>query len=397
MLNSNPLAISALLGALILAGCGSTPRPLPASVGSAGNANDVINADLMRRTKALEQKEVELAEQQLKLQQRNKQLAAREAQFKEATRQSAAPHSQPQVMSASPAGASGDLLPPNARPGECYARVYSPPMYKVVPERVLKAAETSRVEIVPASYTKASEQVLVRPETKKIEVIPAQYETVTVRVMISPATKKLVPVPAVYAKQSERVMIKAGYTTWKKGTGPIQKVDESTGEIMCLVEVPPEYKTVTKTVQVSPPGVREVEVPAQYRTVKKQVLATPATTRETIIPAVYKTVAVSKLTEPSREVVTPVAAVYETVERREMIKAGALEWRSILCDTNMTRDRIKQIQQALVDAGYNPGPIDGSVRERTMAAVNAYQRAKGLPVDRYLNIETVKSLGVLPN
>ncbi|MGB7298603.1 MAG: peptidoglycan-binding domain-containing protein [Burkholderiaceae bacterium] len=397
MLNSNPLAISALLGALILAGCGSTPRPLPASVGSAGNANDGINADLMRRTKALEQKEVELAEQQLKLQQRNKQLAAREAQFKEATRQSAAPHSQPQVMSASPAGASGDLLPPNARPGECYARVYSPPMYKVVPERVLKAAETSRVEIVPASYTKASEQVLVRPETKKIEVIPAQYETVTERVMISPATKKLVPVPAVYAKQSERVMIKAGYTTWKKGTGPIQKVDESTGEIMCLVEVPPEYKTVTKTVQVSPPGVREVEVPAQYRTVKKQVLATPATTRETIIPAVYKTVAVSKLTEPSREVVTPVAAVYETVERREMIKAGVLEWRSILCDTNMTRDRIKQIQQALVDAGYNPGPIDGSVRERTMAAVNAYQRAKGLPVDRYLNIETVKSLGVLPN
>ncbi|MGC1439329.1 MAG: peptidoglycan-binding domain-containing protein [Burkholderiaceae bacterium] len=397
MLNSNPLAISALLGALILAGCGSTPRPLPASVGSAGNANDGINADLMRRTKALEQKEVELAEQQLKLQQRNKQLAAREAQFKEAARQSAAPLSQPQVMSATPAGASGDLLPPNARPGECYARVYSPPMYKVVPERVLKAAETSRVEIVPASYTKASEQVLVRPETKKIEVIPAQYETVTERVMISPATKKLVPVPAVYAKQSERVMIKAGYTTWKKGTGPIQKVDESTGEIMCLVEVPPEYKTVTKTVQVSPPGVREVEVPAQYRTVKKQVLATPATTRETIIPAVYKTVAVSKLTEPSREVVTPIAAVYETVERREMIKAGVLEWRSILCDTNMTRDRIKQIQQALADAGYNPGPIDGSVRERTMAAVNAYQRAKGLPVDRYLNIETVKSLGVLPN
>ena len=29
-----------------------------------------------------------------------------------------------------------------------------------------------------------------------------------------------------------------------------------------------------------------------------------------------------------------------------------------------------------------------------MRAVNAYQRAKGLPVDRYLNVETVKSLGV---
>ena len=32
-----------------------------------------------------------------------------------------------------------------------------------------------------------------------------------------------------------------------------------------------------------------------------------------------------------------------------------------------------------------------------MSAVNADQRAKGLPVDAHLNLETVKSLGVSPN
>jgi peptidoglycan hydrolase-like protein with peptidoglycan-binding domain len=58
---------------------------------------------------------------------------------------------------------------------------------------------------------------------------------------------------------------------------------------------------------------------------------------------------------------------------------------------------LKEIQQALQKAGYNPGPIDGVIRKQTMEAVNAYQQAKGLPVDAYLNLATVKSLGVTPN
>jgi hypothetical protein len=32
-----------------------------------------------------------------------------------------------------------------------------------------------------------------------------------------------------------------------------------------------------------------------------------------------------------------------------------------------------------------------------MHAINEYQAAKGLPVDAYLNLATVKSLGVSPN
>ena len=54
---------------------------------------------------------------------------------------------------------------------------------------------------------------------------------------------------------------------WKKGTGPIQRIDESTGEIMCLVEVPATYKTISKEVLVSPATTRTVEIPAVYKTV----------------------------------------------------------------------------------------------------------------------------------
>jgi peptidoglycan hydrolase-like protein with peptidoglycan-binding domain len=72
------------------------------------------------------------------------------------------------------------------------------------------------------------------------------------------------------------------------------------------------------------------------------------------------------------------------------------EWRSILCETNATPGKIMDIQRGLKSAGFDPGPIDGVIRKKTMQAVNRYQEARGLPVDPYLNIETVKALGVNP-
>jgi len=78
------------------------------------------------------------------------------------------------------------------------------------------------------------------------------------------------------------------------------------------------------------------------------------------------------------------------------VSEAKAEWRSILCETNATSAKIKQIQRALRADGFDPGPIDGVIRDKTMRAVNAYQRRKGLPVDAYLNLETVKALGVSP-
>jgi peptidoglycan hydrolase-like protein with peptidoglycan-binding domain len=48
-------------------------------------------------------------------------------------------------------------------------------------------------------------------------------------------------------------------------------------------------------------------------------------------------------------------------------------------------------------AGFDPGPIDGVIRTKTMRAVNEFQTSKGLPVDAYLNLPTVKALGVKPS
>ncbi len=323
-----------------------------------------------------------LTERENAIRDRENQLAQRESQLSQSA--------QTQQLS------SQGLLPPGAKPGRCYGRVFVPPAYKTVSEQVLKRAESERIEVIPARYTDSSEKVLVQEAVTKLEVVPATYKYVEDRVIKVPESEKVIQVPAVYETVSEKVLVKPAHTVWKPGTGPIQKVDESTGEIMCLVEVPATYKTVTKRVLKTPASTKVVKIPAVYETVKRRVVDKPAHTREITIPAKYKSVQVTKLVEPAREKRIAVPAEYQTVNKTVMTKEGSMQWREILCSTNMTRSRISQVQQSLAAKGYNPGPIDGVIGYKTMRAVNEFQKAKGLPVDKYLDISTVEALGVAP-
>jgi peptidoglycan hydrolase-like protein with peptidoglycan-binding domain len=53
---------------------------------------------------------------------------------------------------------------------------------------------------------------------------------------------------------------------------------------------------------------------------------------------------------------------------------------------------IKELQQALTTAGYDPGPADGTFGRRTEAAVVAFQEANGLSVDGRVGPETASAL-----
>jgi peptidoglycan hydrolase-like protein with peptidoglycan-binding domain len=162
------------------------------------------------------------------------------------------------------------------------------------------------------------------------------------------------------------------------------------------VQIPAQFKTVTRQIVDKAPTSRELPVAAQMRTVSYRVIDQPASVREEVVPAVYKTVSrqVVETAASMREIDVP--GQQETLSREVKVSEASTEWRSILCETNATTAKLREIQDALMKAGYNPGPIDGVIRSQTMKAVNDYQRAKGLPVDAYLNLETVKSLGVAP-
>ncbi len=285
------------------------------------------------------------------------------------------------------------LLPPKASPGQCFARAFIPPQYEIEAVRVQKQDAANKIENLPAQFEMVEQRVLVREASERLEVVPATYEFVEDRVLVKAASTDFVTTPALYRTEKERVVDKPEHTVWKKGSGPITRVDEATGEIMCLVTIPATYKTVTKQVLVKDAETREVEIPAEHKIVKKRTMKTPPGTRKIEIPAEYKTVQVRKLVKPATTRSVEIPAQFTTVKRRNMIADGHVEWRPVLCDTNMSSGIVQRIQTALDGKGFNPGPIDGIIGHQTMDAMKRYQRTKGL-ANGGLTIETIESLQV---
>jgi hypothetical protein len=311
----------------------------------------------------------------------------------------------------------------------------------------------------PAQFKTETKDVLIKEASEKLETIPAKYETVEEKVLVKEASKKIVEVPATYEMVTEKVLIEPAKTVWKKGKGPIERIDNTTGEIMCLVEIPAKYKTIQKQVIKTPatskavevPAVYETvkvsklvapaeekrtkvpeefkqlskrvktadasfswhashdtnkpegaptgqqiclkEVPAQYKTVNKQVVKVPASFKKEEVPAVLETVKVRKLVAKAEEKRIKIPAEYKELSKRSKVGDERLEWRQVLCETNVTKDIVSRVQQALLAAGFNPGTPDGVVGGATLRAVDEYQRSKDLPRGG-LTIRTLESLGI---
>ncbi len=285
-------------------------------------------------------------------------------------------------------------LPPNAAPGECYARVLVPPKYEMKTDTITVREASERIELEDARYQWVEERVKVKEAWEEVvEVTPAQYEWVEEKVLIEDASFELKTVPAEFKTVEEQVLVRPAYTTWKKGRGPIERIDEATGEIMCLVEVPAEYKSIKKTVLVAPERTVKTAIPAKYNTVKRRVMVKEPQVRKVTHAAEFKTVKVRKLVNEPKEIRIPVPAEYKTVERRELVTAAALNWREILCETNTTTNVVRKLQVALKERGFNPGPIDGVYGPLTQGAVTRYQRANNMATGG-LTIKTLESLGV---
>lgn len=285
------------------------------------------------------------------------------------------------------------LLPPNAKPGECYARVFVPPAYETRTERILAKPSYKKLDPEPARYEWQEQTVTVKEASERLEIVPATYEWVEEKVLVKPASKKLVEVPAVLETVTEQVLDRPAHTVWKKGHGPIQKVDNATGEIMCLVEVPASYKTVTKQVLKSPATTREIEIPAEYETVRRQVVKTPPSVRKVPIPAEEKTLRMRKLVSQPDVRATEIPEEYRTVSKTHKVSDGRMEWRQVLCETNITPATIMKVQQSLKKGGYYEGPIDGVIGKQTRGAFQAFQEATNLP-EGGMTLEALRKLGV---
>lgn len=303
-------------------------------------------------------------------------------------------------------GQSADM-PPSADPGECFARVLIPETTEVVTEQVIDRPESTEIQVIPATFETVTERVLVKEETIQYRTIPAVFETVTEQVMIEPEKTETVVIPAQFETYTEQVLVRPAYSTWKPGAGLFGRgaagtgtapgsgeTQVATGELLCRVEVPAVYDTVTRTRLVSPERTETRVIPARFETVTRQVVATPPQVIEEVIPAVFDTVEVRRMVTAPREEVITIPATYKTLEKRVVTGGGGLEWREVLCDTNASPAKIREVQAALTAAGYET-PTDGAFGPATLRSMEAFQRANGLPIG-YLTVSTVQALGVNP-
>ncbi len=311
---------------------------------------------------------------------------------------------------------------------------------------------------VPAKYEKTEKDVLAKEESEEIKVAPAQFEEAEETVVVTQASKKKVYKPAEYEVVEEKIEIEPAKAVWKKGDGPITKIDNSTGEIMCLIQVPAKYKVIKKTVLKTPPSIDLVEVPeetkaikinklvsdatvdkvkipaeykkvtltnkisdaaftwrasgtegegtytgnqiclkevpAKFAKIKKLVIDTAATVEEEKVEPVAKLIKVSNVATPAEEIRTKVPAEFATVEKRAKVSSERLEWRRVLCKTNMGADINKKIQQALKDAGVYEGTVDGNFGKGSMKAVEKFQKENGMATGG-LTIDVLEKLGVM--
>ena len=336
---------------------------------------------------------------------------------------------------------------------------------------LLSGAKTSGIDVVnasvgdcfkeyyvPAGYTTSEKDVLVKEAFEVISVADASFKSGVETVIVKQASQKKVYSAAEYQTVEERIEIEPAKTVWKKGDGPVSRIDNSTGEIMCLVEVPAKYKTLTTTTLKNPSRVELVNVPeetkainvsmlasdaviekaaqsaeykkvtltskssdasfswtaagtkgngsftgnqiclkaqpAKYTNVKKLVIASAATVQETKVPEVSKSIRVNSVVTEAQEVKTAVPAVYGSVEKRSRVASERLEWRSVLCKTNMNEGLNNDIQVALKAKGFYDGPIDGIWGRGTMSGIEAFQKKNGLATGG-LTLDALEKLGVM--
>lgn len=336
---------------------------------------------------------------------------------------------------------------------------------------LLVAAKTSGIDIdtatagecfkefyTPAQFEQNDKQIEVKQASETIIIKKAEFETAEDIVTLKEAFQVKKVLPAVYEKVEEKVEIEPAKAVWKKGSGLVERIDNTTGEIMCLVNVPAKYDTFKKTVLKSDASIEESEsaaitkpfkisrlvtdatsekvavdakfitistrqkvsdaqfswrpskasgegsstglqiclkeIPAKQKTIKKLVLDVPATVEEESVAAKTRSIKVQKLASAADVVRTKVSEQTKTVELRKKISNEKLEWRRVLCQTNMTKELNMKIQNALKEAGFYNGRVDGSIGRGTLNSVNKYQIDRGLPRGG-LTIKVLEDLGIM--
>ncbi|ESQ76500.1 peptidoglycan-binding protein [Asticcacaulis sp. YBE204] len=321
----------------------------------------------------------------------------------------------------------------DAKPNQCFTRLLKAPVFETYADKVLVAEARTETRTIPEEWRWAERKVVVTPERVERKVIPAVTRTVVEEKVIQEAGWREETVPAVYEKRVEQVVVRPARQEWVRSEGvatgaalvtpgdhqPVRyradgkltwpgkepvlvQADASTTEylqkgsaqtVWCLKEVPAEYKAMERQVEVRPATVNRVRTPAKIKKIERLVIDREEQVVEKVVPATYRVEKVKEVITPARTETYTVPAVYKHVDKTRASKAPEPVWREIICDKNTSPAKMKEIQIALKREGYDPGPIDGSMGTKTVAAMQKFQADKGLPQGQ-MSVEAAEALGV---
>ena len=270
-----------------------------------------------------------------------------------------------------------------------------PATYETVTEQVLVKAASSRIETIPAKYKTVTEQVQTKGVTYRTETIPAEYETVTEQVLVKDASTRIERVPARYETQTEQIETSPASTKWvkKKADRNCLSADPNDCLVWCLVEVPAQYRTVTKKVRVgcadgytdsgddctrtieipaeysnrtlnrlkTAASTRQIEVPAEYKTISKRVIDTPASTRTIEIPAEYSNRTYRKVKTPAstRTVDIPAEYTTRTIKQVKSAASTSVDRKSMITRSYTGKQRVGCPDGYTADNGVGSGANGG--------------------------------------
>lgn len=239
---------------------------------------------------------------------------------------------------------------------EGYQRIiHIPAEYEQITEDIQVKEPGKKFIITQAVYETTNEMLPNKPASKRLVAIPAEYETVQKQVQIKPAIVKMVEVPPVYETVEETYVVEEGYiryevaeptfetvterieirpatTKWikKQADATCLSADPDDCLVWCMVEIPAEFKTITKRVNRGCDGsgkadagcVKSIEIPAKLgkRTVKK--IKTPATIKEETIPAEYRTFSI-RAVKTEAYVKEEIIPAENTPSKKQILKTPA--------------------------------------------------------------------------
>jgi hypothetical protein len=286
---------------------------------------------------------------------------------------------------------------PDARPGQCFARVLVPATYRNEAMAVVTREAYEQVQVSDPTFRAEQRSVPTADAYKRYVVTEPTFRNETQTIVTRPAHERLVASPAVLGTRSETVTIREPRLVWRAGSNlsGVRRMDSATGEIFCLVEEAAVTQTVSRTVQTAPAQISRQSVPAQVQTVQRRVLVSEASVREISVPGAYQNVTVETLVNPAMERRSTVPQQMGSVNRQVIDAAERYEWVPVVCEnTSHGVVSVTAAQRALAAKGLYNGPIDGIVGSRTTHAVREYQRQNGLPGNGSLTLETARRLGL---